>query len=274
MTKLLIAAVLSAASLPAQAAVAVVSSKGRAASTVEYTMPGTVRYNPEGAANYLVVRGGRGYSIPTGNQASTAVSLVAADEAGLRPMAVDPSIVTLFALRNTGKAEMRGLPGTVYLLDYQDASGARRTVELVLSRDPRARELTDVWRSIDRALSGTGAPVGGLYDQLIANGLGLLRFGERSRVESFLPLMPRAIRFDVPNAPKEVKLFETDLPATDTSSAEVMPSIPLAGAPEESPPRPTVTATTEATQSRAEAAKKLDRMLEDAASAEPGQAGR
>lgn len=269
MNKLLIAAALSAASLSAQAAVAVVSSKGRAASTVEYTMPGTVRYNPEGAPSYMVVRGGKAYSIPTGTKASTAVvTLDAADVAGLRPMAVDPAITSLQALRNTGKAEMRGLPGTVYLLDYQDASGARHTVEVVLSRDPRARELTDVWRSIDRAVSGTGAPVGGLYDQLIANGLGLLRFGERSQVESFLPLMPKMVRFDVPNAPKEIELFGSAAPTADTSDAAILSSIPLDGTPAASPPT-TGSETVGATQGRAKASEQLDRMLEDAKSSKP-----
>lgn len=92
-------------------------------------------------------------------------------------------VVEFLGLDDTGRSEtVAGVSGRVYLLSYRDAEGARRREQLVLSADPRARELA--WALQRLTVAAAAAPAGArqLAAELQTRKLGPLRLGERWHV--------------------------------------------------------------------------------------------
>lgn len=167
----------------------------RVIANVDFVAPGNLRVAPlYGNGPTLMLRDGRAYSFYGANERPL-TDLPGTNLAGVtRPNTGDEDIATLVSLKNTGKKENRaGFVCDLYQLKFYDRNGRRRNEPLAVSNDPHARELTEVWQSINQALMPTLAENSDLQAQLHANGLGLLRFGYRYQVDSFeasTPLPP------------------------------------------------------------------------------------
>ena len=187
----------------------------RVISTVEFLEPGTLRATPIGAAKgYLLVRNGKPMAVIGGAEQPLS-DMGSADAAGVvRPNTGDEQISKLISLQNTGRKETRaGFLGEVYAITYLDRSGKKHVEELVVSSDPRARELTSLWRSVNQAFYGGAIQPeeNDLQRQLESNGQGLLRFSYYYQVDSLSDAQPDLSRFSLapppaPVAPKPVLL--------------------------------------------------------------------
>jgi len=176
--------------------------------SVEYAGSSLRAASPQKPDTYLLARGDKIYAISRVN--GQQVVMEAADlmrmAGGLMPSptAALEQVSAIVSLQPTSRREtVAGLGGTVYVLTYEDGRKQRRTEELVLTSTPAASELTAAALRLGRslaALSGTLLPAGAddLARRLQADGLGLLRFGDRFRVESIDDRAPAPARFELP----------------------------------------------------------------------------
>lgn len=179
--------VCSAASAAGTARVSTMSSSGkRVVANLDFTSAGNLRASGVLAGrSTLVLRDGRAYALVGGGE-QPIVNVTQAEASGITvPNTGDAEIVNLISLKSTGRQETRaGLNGDIYDVTFFDRSGKRRIEQIVVSSDPRARELTDLWKSVnDTLLAGAIPEAGDLQKQLQANGLGLLRFSHRYQVD-------------------------------------------------------------------------------------------
>jgi len=177
----------SAASASGTARVSTMSSSGkRVIANLDFTSAGNFRASAVLAGRpTLILREGRAYALVGGSEQPLS-SMAQAEAAGITlPNTGDAQIVNLVSLKATGRKETRaGFDGDVYDVTFFDRGGRRRIEQIVVSSDPRARELTDLWKSVnDSLLSSAIADAGDLQKQLQANGLGLLRFSFRYQVD-------------------------------------------------------------------------------------------
>jgi hypothetical protein len=133
----------------------------------------------------LVVRDGQAFALTGGGEKALASAAMAEAANVVRPNTGDEVIGKLISLKNTGRKESRaGLVCDVYEMSFYDRDGRRRIEQIAVSNDPRARELTSLWKSINDALLPGAIPdAGDLQQHLQANGLGLLRFSYRYQVD-------------------------------------------------------------------------------------------
>lgn len=108
----------------------------------------------------------------------------------------------------TGRSEtIAGASGTVHVLRYADENGREQREELVLSRDGRARELTDAMTVMSAAMLRAMQRSDGAGDAELKarlKGQGVLRYGKDFRVVSFGSDDPVASRFELPSAPQKL----------------------------------------------------------------------
>ncbi|VCU70356.1 hypothetical protein PIGHUM_02428 [Pigmentiphaga humi] len=176
--------------------------------SVEYAGASLRAASPQTPNYYLLARGEKIYGV--GRVNGQPIAMEAGDlmrmAGGMMPSptAVLEQVSAIESLQSTNRREtVAGLDGTVYVLAYQDGRRQRRTEELVLTPDPAASELTAAALRLGRSLaglSGTQLPAGAddLAGRLQREGLGLLRFGNRFRVESLDRRAPQASRFELP----------------------------------------------------------------------------
>ncbi|GAA0527676.1 hypothetical protein [Pigmentiphaga daeguensis] len=176
--------------------------------SVEYAGNNLRAASPQSPNNYLLARGDKIYAVSRVN--GQQVVMEAADlmrmAGGLMPSptAALEQVSAIVSLQPTTRSEtVAGLGGTVYVLTYEDGRRQRRTEELVLTSAPAASELTAAALKLGRSLaslSGTLLPPGAddLARRLQADRLGLLRFGDRFRVETLDDRAPPPSRFDMP----------------------------------------------------------------------------
>lgn len=169
------------------ARVSTMSGSGkRVLANVDFTGPGNLRASAVMHSRpALVLRDGQAYALIGGDERPLANSTSADDANVVRPNTGDEVIGTLISLKNTGRKESRaGIPCDIYEMSFYDRDGRRRVEQIAVSNDPRAREMTDLWKSInDALLPGRIAEAGDLQKQLQANGLGLMRFSFRYQVD-------------------------------------------------------------------------------------------
>lgn len=168
-----------------------------------------VRLQAEGEGAFLLLREGQIESIAA-PRVPTDVALAGGNLAldpprGLPPFELGLDAVARFvSLDDSGREEaVAGLPGRVHLLSYRDAEGQLRREALVLSRDPRVRELTRALQRLAQAAAQdapqTRAPGAcQLADELAARRVGVLRLGSRFRVLRLEEGEPALARFERP----------------------------------------------------------------------------
>jgi len=184
-------------------------------SRVEFDSARRVRVQADRVAGYLVVRDDAAYAVAeiNGRPMVFDYAQAMATLGGLARSLAPPSLVTdgrFVNLTGPGRIEtIAGLTGRVWLLTTVDKAGRERQDELVLTPDPRARELSDALlatgRIVARALPELDPQASErLALELRNRGSGLLRVGNSFLLERLDPATPPATRFALPSAPMTV----------------------------------------------------------------------
>lgn len=183
--------------------------------TVEYAGASRMRLaSPSQPNAYVIVRDGKIFHVA--NVQGRTVVMEARDFMRMAgnlmpsPTAAIEEISAITSLISTGRKEtVAGIAGTVYQLAYEDGKRQRRTEELVLAPDARAREFTQATVALGRSLaaaSGTIMPQGAddLVKRINGDGLGLLRFGTRITLNTINDRTPAEARFALPQGSFQV----------------------------------------------------------------------
>lgn len=199
-------------SLPAFAGSAVVESGAgadRQRAELEYR-DSKLRVQAQGQADgTMILRDGRIYTIAEGMVIDLAGMAGMMGQAGMNTISSGPDdLVRYLGLDNTGRSEpVAGVAGKVHLLRYVDRSGKPHSEELVLSADPRARELGEALQLMStgfREILGQPEAPGEAQLQDSLKGQGVLRYGKEFRVVSFGSTQPSPARFELPSAPQQL----------------------------------------------------------------------
>lgn len=182
-------------------------------SRIEFDTAKRVRVQADrGVDGYLLVRDAAAYAVANVNGQTLVFDYAQtmAQFGGMARSLAPRGLVTdgrFVNLTGPGRIEtIAGFSGRVWLLTTVDKAGRERQDELVLTRDPRVRELTD-------ALLATGRIVARAFPELDAEaneqlatelrnrGTGLLRIGNSFLLERLDPATPAAARFMLPSEP-------------------------------------------------------------------------
>jgi len=182
-------------------------------SRIEFDTSRHVRVQADrGVDGYLVVRDNAAYAVANLN-GQTMVFDYAQTMAQFGSMArslAPRSLVTdgrFVNLTGPGRVEtIAGFTGRVWLLTTVNKAGRERQDELVLTNDPKVRELTDAMlatgRIVARAFPELDAEANEQLAQELRNrGTGLLRVSNSYLVERLDPATPPAARFALPSEP-------------------------------------------------------------------------
>lgn len=116
-------------------------------------------------------------------------------------------------LKPTGHSEtVTGIKGDVYLLSWTDSSGTKASEEVVLTSDPRVRELAQILETVARSMAEvTPATHREGQERFMAaikgKNLAVLRYGKQMRVESLDATAVPASRFELPAEPMQLPVF-------------------------------------------------------------------
>ncbi|MDR5865402.1 hypothetical protein [Halomonas koreensis] len=217
----LVTGLLMAASLPAladgQATLESRSDQGSATMQVRWAGDDLRMDFPQQAqAGFMLLKDGKGYMVSQ-MQGQTMVM----DMARLRDMAegmggdkaaaglTSQQAEAIDALEATGEREtIAGLEGERYRLQWTDKAGNAHDDELVLSDDPRVRELMAAFHAYQQTMTGEPDPIATTLEE---RGLGMLRFGERFRIAELSGETPAASLFVLP---EDAMTFEDMLRST------------------------------------------------------------
>ena len=202
-------------SLPAFAGSALIESGeggDRQRAELEYR-DGKLRVQAQGEpGGTMILRDGRIYTIAEGmviDLAGMAGMAGMMGQSGMNAISTGPDdLVRYLGLDNTGRSEtIAGVSGKVHLLRFVDRSGQSQSEELVLSADPRARELGEALQLMSngfREIFGRSEAPGEAQLQASLQGQGVLRYGKEFRVVSFGSTQPSPSRFELPSAPQQL----------------------------------------------------------------------
>ncbi|MGQ7247446.1 hypothetical protein ACUN9Y_08920 [Halomonas sp. V046] len=202
------AAMLMALALPvlADGQATLVDGEGAADSAVQARWAGDqlrVDFPRHAAKGYLLMRDGKGYVIT--NISGQTVVLGIRDVQSIAGQLGGQGATGLASyqarsvnsLTASGEHEtVAGVEGDVYVLDWVNQDGEARQDRLVLTEDPRARELMTVFDRYQQTLTGNRDPVAALIKE---RGLGILRFSDRFQVSSLSSVTPPAAAFALPD---------------------------------------------------------------------------
>lgn len=184
-------------------------------SRVEFDGPKRVRVQADRVNGYLVVRDDAAYAVAdlNGQPMVFDYAQAMATMGGLARSLAPRSLVTdgrFVNLTGPGRIEtIAGFTGRVWVLTTVNKAGRERQDELVLTPDPRVRELTDALlatgRIVARALPELDPQANERMAQELRNrGTGLLRVGNSFLLERLDPATPPAQRFALPSAPMAI----------------------------------------------------------------------
>jgi len=171
---------------------------------------GKLRVQAQGQGDgTMILRDGRIYTIAEGMVFDLAGMASMLGQSGMNAISSGPDdLVRYLGLDSTGRSEtVAGVAGKVHLLRYVDRSGKPHSEELVLSTDPRARELAEALQLMStgfREILGQPEAPGEAQLQASLKGQGVLRYGKEFRVVSFGSTQPAAARFELPSAPQQM----------------------------------------------------------------------
>lgn len=189
----------------------------RARMQVEYDDAGALRMGVEQTPHsYTLLRDGSLYSVTAQpGQPPRVIDMAAmirlagsmAATAGHDPFSAAGEVASITRLEHTGRSEsVAGIRGEVHRLTYTDDQGREHTEELVLSDDPRVREMQQAMQAMGmvmaRALDQADLAEGNLLQHRLDDaGQGLLRYGDQYRLVEVSSQAPPAARFELPAEP-------------------------------------------------------------------------
>ena len=182
-------------------------------SRIEFDSAKRVRLQANrGVDGYLLVRDGSAYAVANlnGQQMVFDYAQTMAQFGGMARSLAPRSLVTdgrFVNLTGPGRIEtIAGFTGRVWLLTTVNTAGRERQDELVLTRDPRVRELTDALLTTGRIVARAFPELDSEANEQLAKelrnrGTGLLRIGNSFLLERLDPVTPAAVRFELPSPP-------------------------------------------------------------------------
>lgn len=187
-------------------------------SRVEFDGPGRVRVQADRVPGYLVIRDDAAYAVTTlnGQPMVFDYAQAMATMGGMARSLAPRGLVTdgrFVNLTGPGRIEtIAGITGRVWVLTTVSKAGRERQDEVVLTPDPRVRELTDALlatgRIVARALPELDPQANAQLAQELRNrGTGLLRVGSSFLLERLDPTTPAGTRFALPSAPMAMPDF-------------------------------------------------------------------
>lgn len=171
----------------------------------------SVKIDPSDRPAYMLMHDGSLYSVSTAGNRTVVMDLSAMQERmrGSK-RAVTPAtglrrISELVSMEPAGDREtVAGIGGEVYRVTWKDVDGVTHTDDAVLTVHDKLVAMAVAMKGFaERAATGeTGPDV--LGERLAAEGLGLLRFGDRYRVIEVSTTEPPAAAFELPAEPVAV----------------------------------------------------------------------
>lgn len=157
---------------------------------------------------YLLMRGDRLYSVMrVGGQPLVMDGGAMARLLGGGAFQAAPGMIhSLDRIEPTGaRATVAGLAGAVYAVSYRDGQGGEHAGRGILGKQPEVRELTRVLGRMAVLLqTAAGQPASGtrqVLDALEAQGLGLLAYEKKYRVQRLAATPPAPGSLDLPAQP-------------------------------------------------------------------------
>lgn len=200
------------ASVPALAGTAVIeagSGKDVHRVDLEYR-PGLLRMQPQGAEEgTMIARDGKVYTVGQGMviEISSAMGMMA-DQLSNTTSTGPDDVRRFVGFNNTGRREtVAGVGGEVYVLQYEDGNGKLVSEEMVVSKEAKARELSEAMEGMTTSMRAAMKKAETAEERKLAaalKGYGVLRFGQDFRVVSLSDKTPPASRFELPAAPTQL----------------------------------------------------------------------
>lgn len=160
------------------------------------------------AADYMIIRDGKGYSVSTGYGQPRVFALnVSNSDDGQEDESVFDSVDSIEA---TGGGEtVAGIEGQVYRMTTTDSDGKTETMKVVLTSNPLVMEMTQAYMRAIQTLAGRKDDA--FMAALPGGRSGLLRVEDDYRVTSISGAEPAASLFVLPAKPKSLADMMQDL---------------------------------------------------------------
>ena len=181
-------------------------------SQVSWLDPDNVRMEMPGTDGYVLETDGKLYSVMNMGGQKRVLDMASmmqmakamaksADTAG-------PGMGAIKQVSDTGKTRtVGGIEGHVYSVSVTDGKGATRESEMVLTDDPRVRDLTKAYLGMMAGMADSYSPgtnAGGWMAGLPDPYDGILAFGDQYEVVSISDKAPDAGRFKLPGKPMDL----------------------------------------------------------------------
>lgn len=172
--------------------------------------PGLLRMQPQGAEEgTMIARDGKVYTVGQGMVIEISSVMGMMGEQLANTASNGPDDVRRFVgFNNTGRREtVAGIGGEVYVLQYEDGNGKVVSEEMVVSKDAKARELSEAMEGMTTSMRAAMKKAETAEERKLSaalKGYGVLRFGQDFRVVSLSDKTPAASRFELPAAPTQM----------------------------------------------------------------------
>ena len=172
--------------------------------------PGLLRMQPQGMEEgTMIARDGKVYTVGQGMviEISSAMGMMA-DQLSNTTSTGPDDVRRFVGFNNTGRREtVAGVGGEVYVLQYEDGNGKLVSEEMVVSKDAKARQLSEAMEDMTNSMRAAMKKSETAEERKLAaalKGYGVLRFGQDFRVVSLSDKTPPTSRFELPAAPTQM----------------------------------------------------------------------
>ncbi|WP_420466170.1 hypothetical protein [Panacagrimonas sp.] len=186
------------------------SGKDSARMNLEYR-PGLLRMQPQSSEDgTMIVRDGKIYTVAGGMvmELGAMMSQLGGSMMNNTPGSGPDDVGRFVSLTRTGRGEtVAGISGEVFEVKYEDGDGKLTTEQMVLSKDPRAREMREAMELMSSQMRAAVNRPETAEEKRLAEAyrdFGVLRYGDDFRVVSLSDQTPAASRFELPAEPTQM----------------------------------------------------------------------
>lgn len=169
---------------------------------------GKVRVGELNKQDHVIVRDHKAYAVSTSQGAPHVIDLSSMMDmfSAMADRSIKDAVPDrIDKVEPTGATEtVAGIKGHVYNVTTTDSDGKSETLEAVLTDDPLVVELTEVYVSTIRTMTGL-EKVDEIAAALPKKHKGILRAGDDFRLESISADAPSADKFELPGQPMDLK---------------------------------------------------------------------
>ncbi len=171
----------------------------------------TLRMQPPGSPDYLIVRDGKAYSVTDvdGTPQVIAMADMMKMMGAMAGNAAQPQSKTPFgsiaSVKATGATEtVAGIEGRVHHMTWTDADGSKQSGDAVLTDNPLVVEMTRAYLGSITAIFGSDIGQS-FWDAVPGNDRGLLRVSDQFQVKSLSAATSPASTFELPAKPVDLQ---------------------------------------------------------------------